>query len=133
MTRPLILALALGLAFGAGCKKTSSGAKPEALSSAAPDGSAIPVAQVGPATEKKAPALAGDSERGKALVEKFECSRCHDGTGLAASPLEKHCITCHQEIWTDKFKAKPDKIAKWKKTVVHYLNAPNLDLSLIHI
>ena len=127
MTRPLILALALGLAFGAGCKKTSSGAKPEALSSAAPDGSAAPVAQVGPATEKKAPALAGDSERGKALVEKFECSRCHDGTGLAASPLEKHCITCHQEIWTDKFKAKPDKIAKWKKTVVHYLNAPNLD------
>lgn len=127
MTRPLLLALALGLAFGAGCNDTSGGAGPEARSSAAPEGSLLPVAQVSPTREEKVPALAGDSERGKALVEKFECSRCHDGTGLASSPFEKHCVTCHQDIWTDKFKAQPDKIAKWKKTVAHYLHAPNLD------
>jgi cytochrome c2 len=41
--------------------------------------------------------------------------------------LEKHCVHCHQEIWTNKFKAPPDKITKWKKTVGVYLNAPNLE------
>lgn len=128
MTRPLVLSLALSLALAGGCKKTSGGANPEALSSASAGGSASPVGQVSPTTPNP-PHLAGDPERGRSLVEKFECSRCHDGTGLASAPFEKHCVTCHQDIWTDKFKAKPDKIAKWKQTVVHYLNAPSLELA----
>lgn len=126
MTRPLVLTLALGLLLVTGCKKTNGGAKPEASSSASAAGSAASAGSVSP-TAPSPVHLAGDSERGRSLVEKFECSRCHDGTGLAAAPLEKHCVTCHQEIWTDKFKAKPDKIAKWKKTVVHYLNAPSFE------
>ena len=124
MTRPLVLTLALGLLLVTGCKKTNGGAKPEASASAS--GSASSAGSVSP-TAPSPVHLAGDSERGRSLVEKFECSRCHDGTGLAAAPLEKHCVTCHQEIWTDKFKAKPDKITKWKKTVVHYLNAPSFE------
>ena len=124
MTRPLVLTLALGVLLVTGCKKTNGGAKPEASASAS--GSASSAGSVSP-TAPSPVHLAGDSERGRSLVEKFECSRCHDGTGLAAAPLEKHCVTCHQEIWTDKFKAKPDKITKWKKTVVHYLNAPSFE------
>lgn len=126
MTRSLLFASAFALALAGGCKdkKTNGGASPEAPNDGA-TGSAPSAGQLSPTTLKP-PQLAGDPERGRSLVEKFECSRCHDGTGLASAPLEKHCITCHQEIWTDKFKAKPDKIEKWKKTVVHYLNAPSL-------
>lgn len=126
MTRPLVLSAVLALALASGCKKTNGGASPEASSSAKAAGSASPVGQVSPTTQNP-PHLAGDPERGRSLVEKFECSRCHDGTGLASAPFEKHCVTCHQDIWTDKFKAKPDKIEKWKKTVVHYLNAPSFE------
>jgi len=124
MTRPLVLSLALTLALASGCKKKHEGASPEAHPSAT--GAAPSAVQAGPTTPDP-PRLAGDAERGRSLVEKFECSRCHGGTGLAASPFEKHCITCHQDIWNDKFKAKPDKIEKWKKTVQLYLNAPNLE------
>ncbi|MCC6901843.1 MAG: c-type cytochrome [Polyangiaceae bacterium] len=121
MTRPLVLALALGSLLVTGCKKPEGGARPEASST-------VSSASAAPSTTPPAPVhLAGDAERGRSLVEKFECSRCHDGTGVAAAPLEKHCVTCHQDIWADKFKAKPDKIAKWKKTVVHYLNAPSFE------
>lgn len=42
-------------------------------------------------------------------------------------PLEKHCVHCHQDIQSGKFKAAPDKIAKWKKTVVHYWDIPSLE------
>jgi cytochrome c2 len=42
-------------------------------------------------------------------------------------PLAKHCVNCHQDIMGGKFKAAPDKIAKWKKTVVHYWDIPSLE------
>lgn len=132
MTRFLSLSLVCFLGFGAsGCKKPQSGPSPEGSASASPRASNS--AEVTPAAAVKAAFLPGDAERGKLLAEKFECSRCHDGTKLAGSPLEKHCVTCHQEIWTDKFKAPPDKLAKWKKTVVHYLNAPNLESAAEHL
>ena len=38
---------------------------------------------------------AGDAEKGKELVKKFECNRCHEGTGQPAPTLDKACFTCH--------------------------------------
>jgi mono/diheme cytochrome c family protein len=82
-----------------------------------------PVATVQPS------AAHGNLERGKQLMEKFECSRCHDGTGLAAAPLEKHCVTCHEDITTGKFRAPADKLAKWKKNVAHVREVPSLEFA----
>jgi len=117
----ILIALALGL-FAPSCKKASGDAKPEGKTtgSAAPSGEATPTTR-----------LAGDAERGRALVQKFECTRCHDGTGLAPASFEKHCFQCHVDIHTDQFdkhfKAPKDKLEKWKKTVKVYLNAPSFE------
>jgi len=121
MARLPVLSLALLLAGFVGCKKPEQ--KPSPESSPSVSGS-LAVVDPPPPTPSN---LVGDAERGRSLVEKFECSRCHEGTGVPAATFEKHCVTCHQDIWNDKFKAAPDKIAKWKKTVVHYLNAPSFE------
>lgn len=68
----------------------------------------------------------GDPERGKALVAEFECHRCHAGTGLAAPKLEHDCVGCHEQIATDRFQAKPEKLAKWKPHVMPYRDVPSL-------
>jgi cytochrome c2 len=129
MARSFILPLALALALAASCKKTSGDAKPEGANASA-DGSAAPADEANPTTN--APVrLVGDVERGRSLVAKYECSRCHDGTGLASAPFEKDCFQCHREIDTDHFqdhfKAPKDKLEKWKKTVVAYLNVPSFE------
>jgi cytochrome c2 len=96
------------------------------MASAEPSGSSSPAGDGKPTTR-----LAGNPERGRTLVEKFECSRCHEGTGLAPASFEKHCFQCHQDINNDQFdkhfKAPKDKLAKWKKNVGIYLNAPNFE------
>jgi cytochrome c5 len=68
----------------------------------------------------------GNAEHGKQLVAKHECNRCHDGTGLSAAPLEKHCTNCHEDITIGKFRAPADKLAKWKKNVGHMREVPSL-------
>ena len=40
----------------------------------------------------------GFAERGRELVRRFECNRCHEGTGLAAAPLAKHRFACLEQI-----------------------------------
>jgi len=32
----------------------------------------------------------GDATRGHDLVQRFECNRCHEGTGFGAAPLAKN-------------------------------------------
>lgn len=68
----------------------------------------------------------GDAERGKALVAKFECNRCHDETGLESVAREQHCIHCHRDIVSGTFPAPPLKLAKWSKTAVRYQDVPSL-------
>jgi cytochrome c2 len=129
MSRRLALPLALVLALGASCKKTSGDARPES-SRPRDTGAASSNGEANPTTP--APArLAGDVERGRSLVAKYECSRCHDGTGLASAPFVKHCFECHRAIDQDKFeehfKVPKDKIDEWKKTVAIYLNVPSFE------
>lgn len=117
----IVLALAMALGAGAGCKKTNAEAKPEAK-----DSGSTSVADPAKPTTR----LVGDPERGRSLMEKFECTRCHGGTDLAPASFEKHCYDCHVEIHVDKFrytKAPKDKLAQWKKTVKVYLYAPSFE------
>jgi hypothetical protein len=43
-------------------------------------------------------ALHGDAARGKELVQRYECNRCHEGTGLGTAALTKNCFSCHEQI-----------------------------------
>src|ERR1700691_2638657 len=44
----------------------------------------------------------GDAARGKALVAKYECNRCHEGTGQPAPAFDRQCVGCHQAIAAEK-------------------------------
>lgn len=93
--------------------------------SAAPDvASSQPGTSAGAAPTPAA--LAGDAEHGLALMEEFECNRCHDGAGHEPMKLEQHCIHCHQDILSGRFKAPAAELAKWRKNVAHYEDAPSL-------
>src|SRR5688572_3576802 len=119
--RALSVAVLLGAVGLAGCeKKPPPDQKPAApAATPAPLASAKPVTQVGGFT-------AGNADNGKKLVEQFECSRCHEGTGVASAPMDKHCNHCHQEILAGKFKAPAAVVAKWKPNVDKYREVPSL-------
>lgn len=68
----------------------------------------------------------GDAARGKALVGEFECHRCHSGTGQPPARLDQDCVGCHEQIATDKFRAAPSKLAKWKPHIQPYRDVPSL-------
>jgi hypothetical protein len=64
---------------------------------------------------------------GAALIERFECQRCHDGLEARPVPVERHCVHCHQAIEADRMEA-PDKIKEeWKKNIKSMRFAPSLE------
>lgn len=109
--------LGLGLALLAACQSSPRPEKPKAASF-----------RPGREPTAAAPAVfeAGDAARGKALVAEFECSRCHSGTGQPAAKLDQDCVGCHEQIATDKFRAAPSKLAKWKPHILPYRDVPSL-------
>jgi mono/diheme cytochrome c family protein len=72
------------------------------------------------------PFEAGSAAHGKELVARFECNRCHEGTGLTAPKLDQDCVRCHEQIATDKFQATPAKLAKWKPHIMAFRDVPSL-------
>lgn len=68
----------------------------------------------------------GDAERGRMLVQKFECQRCHGGTGVEPPKLEQDCVGCHEQIATDRFKTSSSKLGEWKQHVLPYRDVPSL-------
>jgi cytochrome c2 len=70
--------------------------------------------------------LHGDAALGRELVQRFECNRCHEGTGLAAAPLEKHCFACHEQIATGKFKVSAEALARFRPHILDARDAPSL-------
>jgi cytochrome c2 len=69
----------------------------------------------------------GDAESGKALAQKLECNRCHDGTDVGAATLPKHCVHCHQQIIAGTFKGAPAaKLAAWQEKMVTLREVPSL-------
>jgi len=67
-----------------------------------------------------------DESQARALIAKFECNRCHDGTGLAAAPADRHCVQCHREIRAGTFAAAPADLAIWQDHLHSLLVAPSL-------
>ncbi|MBP9113273.1 MAG: c-type cytochrome [Polyangiaceae bacterium] len=69
----------------------------------------------------------GAQARGKELVQKFECNRCHDGlTEVAEYPRNRHCVHCHLDVLENKIQASPEKLAAWKKNVEGLHEVPSL-------
>ena len=116
-------ALGVGLGLLVACKSPSPGGAPREAERRAAR-SAVPAGAPG---ETPAEIFdAGDAERGKTLVAELECNRCHAGTGLATPKLDQDCVGCHEQIATDKFRAKSSKLAQWKPHVMPYRDVPSL-------
>jgi cytochrome c2 len=71
-------------------------------------------------------AAAGDAARGKMLVAHYECNRCHEGTGLAAPPLDRQCVGCHDLVAAGRVPVTPDRLQAMQKATRHYLVTPGL-------
>ena len=68
----------------------------------------------------------GDVLRGRDLVQRFECNRCHEGTGLGSAPLAKNCFSCHEQIITGKFPVSASALARFRPHVESAREAPSL-------
>jgi len=66
------------------------------------------------------------AKEGKALLAKYECNRCHLGTGLPAVDISMDCVQCHRQIHAGTFKAKPEQLKAWQKTIVDLTATPSL-------
>jgi cbb3-type cytochrome oxidase cytochrome c subunit len=59
-------------------------------------------------------------------VQRFECNRCHEGTGLSAAPFAKNCFQCHEQIWEGKFKVSAQALARFRPHIADARDAPSL-------
>ena len=112
-------------ALVAGCDKDkpkSVGGASSAVGSAVATVAAPPSGS--PPGSASGPAEALD---GKALLGKFQCNRCHDGTGLEAVPQNKHCVHCHTDIIEGRFKAPAASLGRWVPRVKDIQDAPSLE------
>src|SRR5262249_560685 len=75
---------------------------------------------------KTAPASAGTEQEGTRLLSRFECNRCHEGTGLPQLPREKNCVQCHREILAGTFPVDADTLRLWQSHLVSLPAAPSL-------
>ena len=121
--RRALIRLAIGIAVSLSVACKSPGASPPAPEPSKRHAGVRPDRL----TEPSPPVFElGDAEHGKALVAELECNRCHAGTGLAAPELERDCVGCHEQIATDRFQVKSEKLAKWKPHVMPYRDVPSL-------
>ena len=63
---------------------------------------------------------------GALLVQEFECSRCHEGTGMPRADPNKDCRGCHRDILQGKLVAAPDALAGWQARIRHFVDVPSL-------
>lgn len=68
----------------------------------------------------------GQAEDGKALVERFECNRCHEGAGLTTPAPDKACVGCHAAITTGVFEAPDDVLHRWRRNIIDLTAVPSL-------
>lgn len=116
-----------GLLVGVALAACGGGDRAPAPSAASSAPSATPiVAAAVTAAPDDASLPPGDVARGKALVERFECNRCHEGTGLASATQPRHCVRCHEDILAGRFSAPTATLARWQKNLVTLRAAPSL-------
>lgn len=70
--------------------------------------------------------LAGDAVDGAALVQRFECARCHEGLTGPAPPADKRCVGCHREIVDGRFAAAAPLLARWQRNLTSLRQVPSL-------
>jgi cytochrome c2 len=68
----------------------------------------------------------GNAERGHELVQRFECNRCHEGTGLGTAALAKNCFSCHEQIISGTFPVSAAALARFRPHVASAREAPSL-------
>jgi len=68
----------------------------------------------------------GDATRGKALIAKYECNRCHAGTGQPAPDFLHQCVGCHQRIEARTLPFPKEKLDEWRRQTRHYITTPSL-------
>ncbi len=116
VNRAFVLASLVLLLLLVGCRKSE---RTEAASTATAAALAAPNAAYAE------PPL-GDVERGKALVAKLECNRCHELADVGPPVLDKDCVRCHQQIHAGTYKASRSSLTKWQKTIIHFRDTPSL-------
>jgi cytochrome c5 len=80
-----------------------------------------------PALDDRRPATNdAQIDRGRALVARFECNRCHDGLASGSAPLDKHCVHCHARIARGEIDAPRAAIAAWQRHVAPLTALPSL-------
>lgn len=123
MNRTLLFVTAAAAAlFTASCgNKSRSGKQPAASAQSSATAAIVKL----PAPDEPP----GNAERGKALVEQFECNRCHDGTGLPAPKMDKQCFGCHVKILAGTFKGPNGAEARWHDRVIGLDQVPSLTSS----
>jgi len=68
----------------------------------------------------------GDARRGRDLVQRFECNRCHEATGFASAPVASNCFSCHEKILAGQFPVSATALARFRPHVASAREAPSL-------
>jgi cytochrome c2 len=69
-------------------------------------------------------APAGD---GQAVAARFQCQRCHAGTGLEDPPLAQQCVGCHEQILAGTFEAPRASVRRWQGNLKNLRAVPSLN------
>ncbi len=64
--------------------------------------------------------------RGHALLQTFECARCHDSDAFEPAPRDRHCVHCHQSILAGDFPVAPEVLREWQGHIEHLTEVPAL-------
>ncbi len=100
---------------GASCSRSSS----EQIAASSAAGAAPPAVS--------AHAAPADSERGRTLLAKYQCARCHEGTEEPVPAPGMQCVGCHRDILSDRVKVgTPDDRKTWKGHLKSLNAAPSL-------
>jgi mono/diheme cytochrome c family protein len=68
----------------------------------------------------------GDAAHGKKLVARYECSRCHAGTGEPAPSFDRQCVGCHKAIKAESLPFPREKLDAWSEATRHFITTPSL-------
>lgn len=130
------LATAVSFAAIAACGQPAPRDREAPASSTQGDSAAIPAAATPAASVTPRDAFAGwtdieahaggDAAHGKALVAKYECNRCHAGTGEPAPSFDRQCVHCHELIVAEKLPFPRARLDAWRAATHHYITTPSL-------
>ncbi|HLK38832.1 MAG TPA: cytochrome C oxidase Cbb3 [Polyangiaceae bacterium] len=67
-----------------------------------------------------------DAARGREVVVKFECTRCHAIEGVAAPAKDKQCTGCHEDVARGRVQGTPAQLARWQPKVAELGDVPSL-------